>query len=130
MTSLPITSIDNIVSYLKPKEQMVISDKYKFIAIMKSKVKIRKVVAQWVIGYSISMNIDYYEIPKIVYKKYYPMKYRQSFIETALDLLVSQDKERYNLIADYMSDENLSQVQSFNNSVDLLTERELFFIGW
>ena len=130
MTSLPITSIDNIVSYLKPKEQMIISDKYKFIAIMKSKEKIRKVFKKWATGYSISMNIDYYEIPKIIYKKYYPMKYRQSFVETALDLLVSNDKHRYNLIASYMSDKNLSQVESFNKSVDLLSESELFHIGW
>ena len=130
MSDLPITSVDNIVSYLKPTEQMKISDKYKFIAIMKSKEKIKRVIKKWAIGYSIYMDNDYYEIPKIIYKKYYPIKYRQSFIETALDLLISQDNNRYMLISEYMLDTNLSLVESFNKSIDLLSERELFFIGW
>jgi len=130
MSDLPITSVDNIVSYLKPTEQMKISDKYKFIAIMKSKEKIKRVIKKWAIGYSIYMDNDYYEIPKIIYKKYYPIKYRQSFIETALDLLIFQDNNRYMLISEYMLDTNLSLVESFNKSIDLLSERELFFIGW
>ncbi len=127
MSSLPITAVDDIVSYLLPSEKMKISKKYETEVINLSKEKIRKCVSAWALKYKQNMDNNYYHIPKLDYKMFYPLKYRQSFIETVLDLLV-EDEERYEQVCQYFVSESL--VTAFNKSIDLLSADELFTIGW
>lgn len=124
---LAISSVDNIINYLLPYEQMRISVKYKEIAINLSKEKIRKAVSRWIVYYDSVMAVDFYYVPKIVYKKCYPLRYRQAFIEQAMDMLASVDS-RYSEICGY--DQQCGLVETFNKTIDLLSEDELFSIGW
>lgn len=126
-SKLAISSVDNIVSFLQPSEQMYISSKYKQIAIKSSKEKIRKAVKKWINYYRGIMDVDYYHIPKLAYKRCYPLKYRQSFLEEVMDMLAPCD-ERYLEVCEYVWEESL--VDSFNKTVDLLSEDELFVLGW
>jgi hypothetical protein len=124
---LAISSVDNIISYLRPSEQMHISVKYRELAINSSKEKIRKAVSGWTMYYDSVMSVDFYHVPKIVYKKCYPLKYRQAFIEQTMDMLAPVDI-RYLEICGY--DKKYGLVETFNKTIDLLSEDELFSIGW
>lgn len=127
MTTISIDIVDNVFSYLKPKDKLLINSKYREQAINQSKEKIRKITTKWLLSYSEEMDNNYYHVPKIVYKKYYPLRYRQSFIEKVLDMTACNIK--YGIVCDIIEEYD-SLVDQFNNIIDILSDDEMFCIGW
>lgn len=127
MTTISAENVDNIISYLKPRDKLLINSKYRKEAITQSKEKIRKIITKWLLSYSEEMDNNYYNVPKIVYKKYYPLKYREAFIEKVLDITAGNMK--YNIVCDILN-EYTSLVDKFNHIIDILSEDEMFSIGW
>lgn len=128
MSSIPITCVDNIISFLRPTEKMNINSKYRKSVIANSKKIIKRNVIKWCEEYNERMNESMYFIPKKVYKKFYPLKFRISFMEEVFDLLV-EDCKRYNIVSNLMTINN-NLVDNFNSVIDILTEEELFILGW
>ena len=128
MSSLPLNCVHNIISFLKPTEKMNINSKYKNEVLKNSKKNIRKYILKWCLAYSKQMDSAEFNIPKNVYKRFYPLKYRQAFMEEVFDLLV-EDCERYKIVSNVINGDG-SLVENFNLIVDVLTESELFMIGW
>ena len=129
MSNLSETSIDIIISYLKPVEKKDISKKYRKEVIYQSKEKIANCVCKWLDSYKNYMDFNYYNIPRIVYKKHYPMIYRNAFIESALD--ETTDTEKYEQIMNIINSDNISSKSiKFNKIIDILSDEDLFSIGW
>ena len=96
----------------------------------KAKKIIYKYVYKYMKEYENSQNIDFFRIPKHVYKKYYPMCYRQTFIISAFNHIYSiNDIERSQQLHDLMTSNN-SIIFRFNKCIDLLNGEELYIIGW
>lgn len=127
MSNITIENIDIIFSYLKPKEKLFINSKYRTQAINQSKEKIRKITYKWLLDYNEQIDNNYYYVPKIIYKRFYPLKYRISFIEKVLDMFAGSIK--YNFVCDILN-EYSSLVEQFNHIIDILSDDELFCIGW
>jgi hypothetical protein len=127
MTTITLENIDNIISYLKPKEKMLINSQYRNEAINESKNIIRKNTNKWMLAYSEEMDNNHYYVPIMVYKKYYPLKYRRAFIEKVLD--ITADTIKYNIVCEIVS-EYSSLVDQFNHVVEILSDDELFRVGW
>lgn len=127
MTMITTDSVDQIISYLKPRERMIINSKYREETIKESKEKIRRITTKWLLSYSKEMDNNYYHVPIIVYKKFYPLKYRGAFIEKVLDNLAGNMK--YGIVCDIIEEYD-SLVDQFNHIVEILSDDELFCIGW
>jgi hypothetical protein len=127
MTTITLENVDNIISYLKPKERMIINSKYREETIKESKEKIRRITTKWLLSYSKEMDNNYYHVPITVYKKFYPLKYRGAFIEKVLDNLAGNIK--YGIVCDIIEEYD-SLVDQFNHIVEILNEEQLFHLGW
>lgn len=128
MQHIPMPIVDSIILYMKPNEYKLINSKYKAIAISKSKDIIRKYVGNWCYLYSEKMNETLYHVPKIYYKLFYPIKYRSGFIDEVFDLL-ADDVERYMIVSDILENSK-GLVKDFNKIIDILSNDELFVLGW
>ncbi len=129
--------IPNVIEDMIFKDYLTIND-IKFInkythnifQIKKNKAQhiIYKYVFKYIKGYQHVQNIDYYHIPKYIYKKYYPLKYKQEFIHKASiqPSLTYQNK----LLIDELINSNISIVSRFNTCIDILSESQLYNIGW
>ena len=65
MSMLSTVNVDNIISYLKPTEKLLINSKYRNEAINESKEKIRKITTKWLLSYSEEMDNNYFNVPII-----------------------------------------------------------------
>ncbi len=127
MSMLSTVNVDNIISYLKPTEKLLINSKYRNEAINESKEKIRRITTKWLVSYREEMDNNYFNVPIIVYKKYYPLKYRMNFIEAVFDEIAGDIK--YGIVCNILEEYN-SLVDRFNHIVEILSEEQLFNIGW
>lgn len=127
MSMLSTVNVDNIISYLKPTEKLLINSKYRNEAINESKEKIRRITTKWLLSYREEMDNNYFNVPIIVYKKYYPLKYRMNFIEKVLDNLAGN--MRYGIVCDIIEEYD-SLVDQFNHIVEILDDEQLFLLGW
>jgi len=111
---------DLILDYIPVCQRLGISkriDSNNLEKIRNAKFLIRRVVYNWALDYKQEMNFDHIQFSKNIYKRFYPMYLRKSFIESALDYL-AHDQQR------------LVNKFEFNEIVDALTEDELDDIGW
>lgn len=118
--AIPEFALDLILEYLRPLESLGIDERTDNIILRKianAKATIRRAVYNWKMDHKIAMNVNYFQIPKIVFKRFYPLNMRKVFIECALDLL-AEDFER-----------SVTKFE-FNDIIDILTEEELDTIGW
>jgi hypothetical protein len=93
--------------------------------------KINKLLYKYIINQRHDMDIEEYYIPKLLYKKYYPLSLRKSFI---LLVIKKNNLIRYNEIINvfniYNNNPKNKLVITFNKIIDLLSNNELFDIGW
>jgi len=125
---IPNEIVDSIIRFMPYKKQATINKAYRKAVMNKCKKIIFKATINWITQYKDNMDTAHYYIPKSVYKKFYPIKWRQSFIETVLDLFAA-DNIRYNEVVD-ICDKEKSLVLRFNKVIDVLNDNELFHIGW
>jgi hypothetical protein len=78
--------------------------------------------------FNIIMNDCHYHIPKNIYKKYYPLCYRKNHMEIYIKKFNNNISE--NIINIYNNINIKGIYYSFNEYIDLLTDNELFIIGW
>lgn len=120
MTTVPEFAQDLILEFIPACSRIGISkriDSDNLNKIRNAKFLIRRVIYNWGLDYKEEMNYDHIQFSKLVYKRFYPMYLRKTFIESALD---------------YLADDQLRLVNKFefNEIIDELTEEELDEIGW
>jgi hypothetical protein len=91
-----------------------------------ARIKIRRAVVNYLLDWQIAATHDAMQIPKVHYKRFYPMSSRKEFIESTFDHFAMRPE--YEEIADICSEG--SQNEIFNKLIDYLEDEEIFEIGW
>lgn len=91
---------------------------------------INKCIYKHIANFRIEMDYNYFYMPKVLYKRFYPLKDRISII---LSILKLKDHESYDYQKE-LYEEILTKpnhlVLNFNKIIDTLNENDLYRIGW
>lgn len=94
--------------------------------------KINKVLFKYIIIRR--FDIEYYDdyaIPKYYWKYYYPLCERKFFIKLVMKQINLNRSNEINIIYNYyLKNPKNNLTITFNKIIDLLTDNELFIIGW
>jgi hypothetical protein len=127
--NLPNEITQRIIQFTAFDLQLQINHESRNVAlsvINSARVKIRRVVMNYLLDWQIASTYDAMQIPKVHYKRFYPMSSRKEFIESAFDHFAMRPE--YEEISDICS--KGTQTEIFNQLIDYLTEDEIFTIGW
>ncbi len=130
------TLIDMVFTYLPVRQTKYINkyyySKYKELE-DKSKFIISKYVYRYLKEYEYFQNQEYFLIPKSIWKKFYPMCYRQKHMNLSYMRLLKwyhyNDRSKKNQFK-YIINLNNSLNDKFSKYIDLLSIEELNSIGW
>lgn len=134
---IPSEICDNILSnYLTIYENKNINhnvENFRKNKIKESINKINKLIYNHIVALRKDIDVEYYDLPKNYYKKYYPMCERKGMIILAMKKvnLVNHDEVK-RLFDIYNNDttNKISLVDTFNKIIDLISIDELNYIGW
>jgi hypothetical protein len=100
--------------------------------IKKSLNIINKIISRYMITrrYAIDYYEDSYYIPKIYWKKYYPLSERKYFLYLVMKQNLNRYDEINNIYNDFLKNTSKNITITFNKIIDLLNNEELFSIGW
>ena len=133
--NIPIDIYNDIISnYLTIYDNKNINKYIENIRQKKIKTSIRKIkklVCKHLLQRRIDSDINEYYISKIFYKKYYPLNERKFYISLIMQKTnLERHVELMNIIKKYNDDPKNKLSVAFNQIIDLLTDDELFDIGW
>lgn len=132
--SIPTEIINNIaINYINIHDNYLISkqiDIERNNKIKKAINTINKYIYKHILELRIYMDINYYQIPRLMYKKFYPLKDRKKLMLLTLGM-VFNDSHSYHreLFNDVLNNPN-HLVLNFNKVIDSLELHELTIIGW
>jgi hypothetical protein len=134
---IPSEICDNILSnYLTIYENKNINrnvENFRRNKIKKSINKINKLIYNHIVSLRKDMDIEYYDLPKYYYKKYYPMCERKGMIILAMNKVNLVNHNEVKKIFDIYNNDitnKISLVDTFNKIIDLINIDELNYIGW
>lgn len=132
MIKLPIEIVNNIlVNYLSIYDNFGITreiEEYRNKKINSSRFIINKFIYEYVASYNHCINTYYGRTPKYIYKRYYPLIFRKLHIETYLYRHNEDDTSE--IIKLYRNINKIGIVKTFNKYIDMISEDDLYFIGW
>ncbi len=67
-------------------------------------------------------------ISKDVYKQHYPEHLRMEMLQYAMKSNIHVEKQR--MIAGILNDPSMSDVQRFSAFIDILSDNDLYYLGW
>lgn len=120
---LSIYDNKNINQFIEYKRQKIIK---------LSIIKINKIIFKYIIIRRFDIEyFDDYAIPKYYWKYYYPLCERKLFIKLVMKQKNLNQSSEINIIYNYyLKNPKNNLTITFNKIIDLLTEIELFNIGW
>jgi hypothetical protein len=119
---LTIYDNKNINKYIECKRKQKIK---------KSSNKINKLIYKYILNMRIDMNQEQYYYSKRFYKLYYPMNLREKFILLSIKKIKSNNYAKIvKIYKNYKNNQKNKLVFTFNKIIDLLSDQELYYIGW
>jgi len=91
---------------------------------------INKYIYKYILNFRIYMDINYYDVPKIVFKKYYPLIYRKNMILSVLKMVHNESRDYQKQLYDDILINPNHLVLNFNKIIDSMEIHELAYIGW
>ena len=91
---------------------------------------INKLIYKHISDFRISVNLNHYYIPKIYYKKFYPLKYRKDLMLTALEMKFNENYQYQKELYDDILKNPNHLVINFNKLIDSMSYDDLMLIGW
>jgi hypothetical protein len=137
MSNIPTEITNNIIlNYLTIYDNKYINkyiEHHRNLKIYNAMVLIRRSFYNYYIDYQNAITNNEYYIPKIHYKRFFPMYLRYKYILEIIEYDGHINIERYHQIMElyilYKSKKK-SLITTFNQIIDILSYDELLFLGW
>ena len=91
---------------------------------------INRYIYKYISDFRIAMDINHYCIPKIYYKRFYPLKERRQLILLALEVTHNENYEYQKKLYEEILIKPNHLVINFNKVIDSLSHDDLMLIGW
>jgi hypothetical protein len=127
-----IICTDILINYTNIHDNYLISkqvEKERNIKINKAIDIINRCIYKHVLEFRICMDINHYHIPKIYYKKFYPLRERENLMILGLGLHNENFDYQKKLYDEMILNPN-RLVNNFNKFIDSMPYDYLMIIGW